>query len=248
MKVKAMLVAWVLVYGAAGLLIGGDARLSALNGEMRKPVPRAAKDTFEQLRVRPTEQSINVAARLSFDTAVARRNEADRKLRAARTEKRKHPIISFRSADPKGQTAPAPANKSVSSDRKPKRNRKLAKYFDKSDHSLQKYENIKFQRNGPSARPNPVAKERKLFMGPGDEEKRASQFVRFGQIYQNAVSRAQTKYSVNEHLNGWSKDSVDEIHRLYLSGMREVQTSRDFLLDKMEDIYNNFITPVRWNT
>lgn len=90
---------------------------------------------------------------------------------------------------------------------------------------------------------------RQLFAGsPGsDDDKRVEQEARVREIYRKSLSRAMNKYNFTEHVSHWTRDAVDEIHRLFSSGMREVADSKDFLIDKMDDIYNNFITPVRWN-
>lgn len=92
--------------------------------------------------------------------------------------------------------------------------------------------------------------ERELFLDFSTEakDKSTEQNSRFSQIYRETLSRAINKYKFTEHLSHWSLDAVDDIHRLYLSGIKEVTDSQDFLIDKMDNIYNNFITPVRWNT
>ena len=100
-----------------------------------------------------------------------------------------------------------------------------------------------------SSEPSENNKNRKLFLEFADDarDRKDEQQMRFSEIFRKTLSRAINKYNFTEHLGSWNRDSVGEIHKLYTAGIREIRDSRDFLLDKMDSIYNNFITPARWN-
>ena len=107
------------------------------------------------------------------------------------------------------------------------------------------------KQNKPKVINNPKlnTEDRKLILTTGfnADEKRYEQRERFKEIYRQELEKDVQRYQYLQHVHMWANDAVDEIHRLYLKGLGKVKDSREFLMDKMDVIYNNFITPARWN-
>lgn len=253
MKVAMLCLCWMIMNSAISVSLVKDDRLDALREFIVRPVSNRIKDEFDELRMKPSDTNINVDARLSFDKAT----RADpfvrvaRKLGKVQPHKRKH--ISFRSTDKNSQNKVQTSNAVKINDQTTNKSRKLSKYHSDIQKPRNALGTLKFERKIPQIKDltptAPFTPERQLFaLSTTADDKRTEQNSRFSQIYREAVSRAYNKYNFTQHLSHWSKDAVDDIHRLYLSGIKEVDDSKDFLIDKMDIIYNNFITPVRWNT
>ena len=116
-------------------------------------------------------------------------------------------------------------------------------------HIERKLENHKQDKPKVINNPKLNTEDRKLFVTPGifADEKKYEQRERFKEIYRQELEKDIQKYQYLQHVHHWANDAVDEIHRLYLKGLGKVKESREFLMDKMDVIYNNFITPARWN-
>ena len=89
---------------------------------------------------------------------------------------------------------------------------------------------------------------RKLFLSFywNSKEKRYTQRERMKEVMKNAVKNVMERYQFEAHLDQWNHETLEDIHRQYTKTKSNIQLAKHFLLEKMDNIYNNFVQPARW--
>lgn len=96
----------------------------------------------------------------------------------------------------------------------------------------------------PSENPSP----RKLFLTFtwNANEKRYVQRERMKEIMKNNLKNLMERYQFETHLDQWNHELMEDVHRQYYKAKSNVQLAKHFLIEKMDNIYNNFVQPSRW--
>lgn len=249
---RQLVISWAVLQTALGMFLVSDPRMERIKNIAPRELSRE-NDEFDEWRTAPSDKGVNVMARLSFDKAEARFRENERAATQVLKEKVQKRPISFRFSRNKGANAGSNLDEHTDVKGSLEEDMKLDKVPETDIDPHRILGPVKFTRKVPQiedlAQNENPAPPRELFLmsNYSDKEKQHEQMDRMSVLMRDHVSRAMNKYAFTEHLSHWSKDSIDEIHRFYLQGLREIKDSQDFLVDKMDDIYNNFITPVRWN-
>ena len=91
-------------------------------------------------------------------------------------------------------------------------------------------------------------KNRKLFLefSWDSDEKRYVQRERMKEIMKNTLQNLMERYQFDTHLDQWNHEVLEDVHRQYYKAKSNVQLAKHFLLEKMDNIYNNFVQPARW--
>ena len=89
---------------------------------------------------------------------------------------------------------------------------------------------------------------RKLFLSFywNSREKRYAQRERMKELMKNSVKNIMERYQFEAHLDQWNHETLEDIHRQYTKAKNNIQLAKHFLLEKMDNIYNNFVQPARW--
>lgn len=89
---------------------------------------------------------------------------------------------------------------------------------------------------------------RKLFLSFywNSKEKRYVQRERMKEVMRGAVKNVMERYQFETHLDQWNHEALDNVHRQYIKTKNNLQRVKNFLLEKMDTIYNNFVQPARW--
>ena len=95
---------------------------------------------------------------------------------------------------------------------------------------------------------NPTPKNRKLFLefSWNANEKRYVQRERMKEVMKGTLKNLMEKYQFDTHLDQWNHELLEDVHRQYYKAKSNVQLAKHFLLEKMDNIYNNFVQPSRW--
>ena len=93
-----------------------------------------------------------------------------------------------------------------------------------------------------------ITDPRKLFLSFSwnSREKRYVQRERMKEIMKNTVKNLMERYQFEAHLDQWNHETLEDIHRQYTKAKSNVQLAKHFLIEKMDNIYNNFVQPARW--
>lgn len=78
------------------------------------------------------------------------------------------------------------------------------------------------------------------------DEQRWDQKMRFQEEYRKQMNDAYNHYNVEKQLDTANHDNLEEINRIYTNLRNNISKAKDFLLDKMDGIYNNSVLPGRW--
>jgi hypothetical protein len=89
---------------------------------------------------------------------------------------------------------------------------------------------------------------RKLLMSFywNSREKRYVQRERMKEVMKNSLKNVMERYQFESHLDQWNHETLEDIHRQYNKAKSNIQLAKHFLIEKMDNIYNNFIQPARW--
>jgi hypothetical protein len=89
---------------------------------------------------------------------------------------------------------------------------------------------------------------RKLLMSFywNSREKRYVQRERMKEMMKNSLKNLMERYQFEAHLDQWNHETLEDIHRQYNKAKSNIQLAKHFLIEKMDNIYNNFIQPARW--
>ena len=95
---------------------------------------------------------------------------------------------------------------------------------------------------------NQRPKDRKLFLtfSWNADEKRYVQRERMKEVMKNTLKNLMEKYQFDTHLDQWNHELLEDVHRQYYKAKSNVQLAKHFLIEKMDNIYNNFVQPARW--
>ena len=77
-------------------------------------------------------------------------------------------------------------------------------------------------------------------------EQRYQQQVAMREEFQKQLKAMMEKYQFDQHLDLFNHQTLEDVHRQYLKTKNGVNLSKNFLVEKMDSIYNNFIQPARW--
>lgn len=77
-------------------------------------------------------------------------------------------------------------------------------------------------------------------------EKRYVQRERMKEIMRNNLKGLMERYQFDTHLDQWNHELIEDVHRQYYKAKSNVQLAKHFLIEKMDNIYNNFVQPSRW--
>lgn len=77
-------------------------------------------------------------------------------------------------------------------------------------------------------------------------EKRYVQRERMKELMKNTMKNLMERYQFEAHLDQWNHETMEDIHRQYNKAKSNIQLAKHFLVEKMDNIYNNFIQPARW--
>lgn len=77
-------------------------------------------------------------------------------------------------------------------------------------------------------------------------EKRYVQRERMKEIMKNNLKNLMERYQFETHLDQWNHELLEDVHRQYYKAKSNVQLAKHFLIEKMDNIYNNFVQPSRW--
>ena len=77
-------------------------------------------------------------------------------------------------------------------------------------------------------------------------EKRYTQQMAMRTEFQKQLKSLMEKYQFDQHLDLFNHQTLEDVHRQYLKTKNGVNLAKNFLLEKMDSIYNNFIQPSRW--
>jgi hypothetical protein len=77
------------------------------------------------------------------------------------------------------------------------------------------------------------------------DEKRWDQRMRFQEEMRKQMYQAYNHYNFEKQLNVANDDNMEEVNRIYTNLRNNVDKAKDYLLDKMDNIYNNLIIPGR---
>jgi hypothetical protein len=77
-------------------------------------------------------------------------------------------------------------------------------------------------------------------------EKRYVQRERMKEVMKNSLKNVMERYQFESHLDQWNHETLEDIHRQYNKAKSNIQLAKHFLIEKMDNIYNNFIQPARW--
>ncbi len=61
------------------------------------------------------------------------------------------------------------------------------------------------------------------------------------------VSDAIHRFNLKNNLEEVNLQNVEEVSTLYNKLMKNIKNTKNFVLDRMDSIYGNFISPSRWN-
>jgi len=91
-------------------------------------------------------------------------------------------------------------------------------------------------------------KDRKLFLtfSWNANEQRYVQRERMKEVMKNTLKNLMEKYQFDTHLDQWNHELLEDVHRQYYKAKSNVQLAKHFLIEKMDNIYNNFVQPARW--
>ncbi len=94
----------------------------------------------------------------------------------------------------------------------------------------------------------PAGDPRKLLLSFSwnSDEKRYVQRERMKEMMKNSLKNTMEKYQFEAHLDQWNHETLEDIHRQYNKAKSNIQLAKHFLVEKMDNIYNNFIQPARW--
>lgn len=76
--------------------------------------------------------------------------------------------------------------------------------------------------------------------------KRYTQRERMKESMKNSIKNIMERYQFEAHLDQWNHETLEDIHRQYTKTKSNIQLAKHFLLEKMDNIYNNFVQPARW--
>ena len=90
--------------------------------------------------------------------------------------------------------------------------------------------------------------ERELFVSFSWDanEKRYVQRERMKQVMQGTLKNLMERYQFETHLDQWNHELMEDVHRQYYKAKSNIQLAKHFLVEKMDNIYNNFVQPSRW--
>ena len=93
-----------------------------------------------------------------------------------------------------------------------------------------------------------ITDPRKLFLSFSwnSNEKRYVQRERMKELMKNTVKNLMERYQFEAHLDQWNHETLEDIHRQYTKAKSNIQLAKHFLIEKMDNIYNNFVQPARW--
>ena len=85
---------------------------------------------------------------------------------------------------------------------------------------------------------------RKLFIVTADEadRKRDQQEQRFQEEMRKQVEQETNKFGFMNHLQEITSDQMDSIHGEYINARSQIEYAKNFINNKMDNIYNNFVT------
>lgn len=78
------------------------------------------------------------------------------------------------------------------------------------------------------------------------DEQRWDQKMRFQEEYRKQMAQAYNHYNVEKELDTANHDNLEEINRIYTNLRNNIGRAKDYLMDKMDMIYNNSVLPGRW--
>lgn len=78
------------------------------------------------------------------------------------------------------------------------------------------------------------------------DEKRWDQKMRFQEEYRKQMAQAYNHYDVEKQLDTANHDNLEEVNRIYTNLRNNIGRAKDYLMDKMDMIYNNSVLPGRW--
>ena len=78
------------------------------------------------------------------------------------------------------------------------------------------------------------------------KEKRYVQRERMKEMMKNSLKNVMERYQFEAHLDQWNHETLEDIHRQYNKAKSNIQLAKHFLVEKMDNIYNNSIQPARW--
>jgi hypothetical protein len=97
-----------------------------------------------------------------------------------------------------------------------------------------------------AALPNGDPRKLLLSFSWNSDEKRYVQRERMKEMMKNSLKNTMEKYQFEAHLDQWNHETLEDIHRQYNKAKSNIQLAKHFLVEKMDNIYNNFIQPARW--
>lgn len=89
---------------------------------------------------------------------------------------------------------------------------------------------------------------RKLFISFSwnANEQRYVQRERMKEIMKNNLKNLMERYQFETHLDQWNHELMEDVHRQFYKAKSNVQLAKHFLIEKMDNLYNNFVQPSRW--
>jgi hypothetical protein len=89
---------------------------------------------------------------------------------------------------------------------------------------------------------------RKLFLSFtwNANEQRYVQRERMKEIMKNNLKNLMERYQFETHLDQWNHELMEDVHRQFYKAKSNVQLAKHFLIEKMDNLYNNFVQPSRW--
>lgn len=78
------------------------------------------------------------------------------------------------------------------------------------------------------------------------DEKTWEQTGRMKEVYRKEYQNMLNGFNVRNQLSKVNEQNLEQVHATYGKLVNNIKKAKDFLGDRMENIYNNFIMPGRW--
>jgi hypothetical protein len=85
-----------------------------------------------------------------------------------------------------------------------------------------------------------------LMLASTAREQRFVQRERMKKVIRDEMQRMMMKNQYQAYLDQTNHEILEDIHRQYSKAKSNIGLAKHFLIEKMDNLYNNFIQPARW--
>ena len=122
------------------------------------------------------------------------------------------------------------------------------KVFTKGHSTRPMHPPARFLKKNSKPKKNGKPKKRDLFLTTDftARGKRWNQYMRFSDMKRQMAQQLLNHYQSSESLNTMNNETLQQVYKIYQNDIEQIDKAKSMLMEKLDNIYNNFVNPGRW--